>query len=75
MNPLDLYSVFWTQIKKIYILLSKEITASVNNLGGGGARGCSHIGMIKATLEAGIPIDHIAGVSIGAFVCYLIFDT
>ena len=44
--------------------------------GGGGARGCSHIGMIKATLEAGIPIDNIAGVSIGAFVCYdLIFDT
>ena len=39
-------------------------------LGGGGARGCSHIGMIKATLEAGIPIDSIAGVSIGAFVCY-----
>ena len=57
--------------KKIYILLSKEITASVNTLGGGGARGCSHIGMIKATLEAGIPIDHIAGVSIGAFVSYI----
>lgn len=37
-------------------------------LGGGGARGCSHVGMIKATLEAGIPIDHVAGVSIGAFV-------
>ena len=28
--------------------------------------------MIKATLEAGIPIDHIAGVSIGAFVSYTI---
>ena len=37
-------------------------------LGGGGARGCSHVGMIKATLEAGIPIDHVAGVSIGAFI-------
>ena len=37
-------------------------------LGGGGARGCSHVGMIKATLEAGIPIDHVAGVSIGALV-------
>ncbi len=37
-------------------------------LGGGGARGCSHVGMIRATMEAGIPIDHVAGVSIGAFV-------
>jgi len=36
-------------------------------LGGGGARGCSHVGMIKAVLEAGIPIDRVAGVSIGAF--------
>lgn len=35
-------------------------------LGGGGARGCSHVGMIKAILEAGIPIDRVAGVSIGA---------
>ena len=36
-------------------------------LGGGGARGCSHVGMIKAIQEAGIPIDLVAGVSIGAF--------
>merc|ERR1719322_376200 len=35
-------------------------------LGGGGARGCSHVGMIKSILEAGIPIDRIAGVSIGS---------
>ena len=37
-------------------------------LGGGGARGCSHVGMIKAILEAGIPIDRVAGVSIGALI-------
>ncbi|XP_022650715.1 neuropathy target esterase sws-like isoform X3 [Varroa destructor] len=36
-------------------------------LGGGGARGCSHVGMIKAITEAGIPIDMVGGVSIGAF--------
>ena len=36
-------------------------------LGGGGARGCSHVGMIRAILEAGIPIDRVAGVSIGSF--------
>lgn len=37
-------------------------------LGGGGARGISHIGIIRAMEEAGIPIDIIGGTSIGAFV-------
>ncbi|XP_050544185.1 neuropathy target esterase sws-like isoform X2 [Daktulosphaira vitifoliae] len=36
-------------------------------LGGGGARGAAHIGMLKAIQEAGIPIDMVGGVSIGAF--------
>ncbi|CAH0384039.1 unnamed protein product [Bemisia tabaci] len=36
-------------------------------LGGGGARGASHVGMVKAIQEAGIPIDLVGGVSIGAF--------
>lgn len=36
-------------------------------LGGGGARGASHVGMLKAIMEAGIPIDMVGGVSIGAF--------
>ncbi|RXG56385.1 Neuropathy target esterase sws [Armadillidium vulgare] len=35
-------------------------------LGGGGARGAAHIGMMKALQEVGIPIDIIGGVSIGA---------
>ncbi|XP_013908133.1 PREDICTED: neuropathy target esterase isoform X6 [Thamnophis sirtalis] len=37
-------------------------------LGGGGARGCSHIGVIKAMEEAGLPIDLIGGTSIGSFI-------
>ncbi|XP_053907858.1 patatin-like phospholipase domain-containing protein 6 isoform X1 [Cuculus canorus] len=37
-------------------------------LGGGGARGCSHIGVIKGLEEAGIPIDVVGGTSIGAFI-------
>ncbi|KAL1996136.1 hypothetical protein VTN49DRAFT_459 [Thermomyces lanuginosus] len=37
-------------------------------LGGGGARGIAHIGVIKAIEEAGIPIDIVGGTSIGAFV-------
>ncbi|XP_056396318.1 LOW QUALITY PROTEIN: patatin-like phospholipase domain-containing protein 7 [Hyla sarda] len=36
-------------------------------LGGGGARGCSQVGIIKALIEAGIPIDLIGGTSIGSF--------
>ncbi|CAL7947839.1 unnamed protein product [Xylocopa violacea] len=36
-------------------------------LGGGGARGAAHVGMLKAVIEAGIPIDMVGGVSIGAF--------
>jgi NTE family protein len=37
-------------------------------LGGGGARGLAHIGVIKALLEANIPIDYIAGTSMGALI-------
>lgn len=37
-------------------------------LGGGGARGISHVGVIQAIEEAGIPIDIVGGTSIGSFV-------
>ncbi|KAF9225342.1 patatin-domain-containing protein [Gyrodon lividus] len=37
-------------------------------LGGGGARGLSHLGVIRALEERGIPIDYIGGTSIGAFI-------
>ncbi|KAI8982512.1 hypothetical protein BDB01DRAFT_792895 [Pilobolus umbonatus] len=37
-------------------------------LGGGGARGIAHVGVIQAIEEAGIPIDIIGGTSIGSFV-------
>ncbi|KAI5291758.1 phosphatidylcholine and lysophosphatidylcholine phospholipase [Ascosphaera aggregata] len=37
-------------------------------LGGGGARGIAHIGVILAMEEEGIPIDIIGGTSIGAFI-------
>ncbi|MGB6118290.1 MAG: patatin family protein [Mesorhizobium sp.] len=42
-------------------------------LGGGAARGWSHIGVLRALDEAGIEISMIAGTSIGALVggCYL----
>ena len=37
-------------------------------LGGGGAKGVSHIGVLKVLEEAEIPIDYIAGTSMGAIV-------
>ncbi|XP_071754553.2 patatin-like phospholipase domain-containing protein 7 [Centroberyx gerrardi] len=36
-------------------------------LGGGGARGCSQVGILRALNEAGIPIDMVGGTSIGSF--------
>ena len=46
-------------------------------LGGGGAKGVSHIGVLKVLEEAGIPIDYIAGTSMGAIVggLYAIHDS
>uniref|UniRef100_A0A8C7LD15 lysophospholipase n=1 Tax=Oncorhynchus kisutch TaxID=8019 RepID=A0A8C7LD15_ONCKI len=35
-------------------------------LGGGGARGCSQVGIMHALSEAGIPVDLVGGVSIGS---------
>ena len=37
-------------------------------LSGGGAKGFAHIGVLKVLEEAGIPIDYIAGTSMGAVV-------
>lgn len=37
-------------------------------LGGGGARGLAHIGIVRALREAGIPIDAVGGTSMGASV-------
>lgn len=37
-------------------------------LGGGGARGLAHLGVIRALREAGIPIDAVGGTSQGAIV-------
>lgn len=37
-------------------------------LGAGGARGLAHIGVIRALIDGGIPIDGIAGISFGAII-------
>lgn len=37
-------------------------------LGGGGARGFAHLGVLRALEEAGVPIDFVGGTSMGAIV-------
>lgn len=37
-------------------------------LGGGGAKGAAEVGVLKVIEEAGVPIDYIAGTSIGSIV-------
>ena len=41
-------------------------------LSGGGARGIAHIGVLRALKNAGVPIDVVAGTSVGALIgaCY-----
>ena len=61
-------------IKRIIILIILLYSTTVYSqkvglvLSGGGAKGATHIGVIKALEENGVPIDYIAGTSIGAVV-------
>ncbi|ORU94100.1 MAG: hypothetical protein A6F70_07615 [Cycloclasticus sp. symbiont of Bathymodiolus heckerae] len=50
--------------------LGRLLTGNANALvlGGGGARGYAHIGVIRALEEQGIPIDKVCGTSIGAII-------
>ncbi len=40
-------------------------------LGGGGARGAAHIGVLRVLQEYRIPVDYIAGTSMGAIIAGL----
>ncbi|KAI9668761.1 MAG: phosphatidylcholine and lysophosphatidylcholine phospholipase [Alyxoria varia] len=68
-RPNALYSAD-TPFKGDFHRLARRLTGKSVGLvlGGGGARGLAHIGIIRAMEEAGIPIDIIGGTSIGAFV-------
>ena len=56
----------------IVMLLSFQATLNAQTVGlvlsGGGAKGMAHIGVIRALEENGIPIDYIAGTSMGAVI-------
>jgi len=44
-------------------------------LGGGGARGLAHLGVIRALMEAGITVDMVGGTSQGAYVAALFAES
>ncbi len=60
--------------KLAYILISILISTPLHSqrvglvLSGGGAKGCTHVGVIKALEENNIPIDYVTGTSMGAIV-------
>ena len=57
-----------------YTTIASDTTAAKSRpkvglvLSGGGAKGAAHIGVLKYLEEAGIPIDYIAGTSMGSIV-------
>ena len=71
-------------MKKVYLLivtLLVSLMAQAQNdtirpprlkvgvvLGGGGAKGASHIGVLKYIEEMGIPVDYVAGTSMGSII-------
>ena len=63
---------FYRTITFILALLSLTIAQAEQSVGlvlsGGGAKGIAHIGVIQALEENDIPIDYVAGTSMGAIV-------
>ena len=61
-----------TYILGVVLLVFSSVSAFSQKVGlalsGGGAKGIAHIGVIKALEENGIPIDFVAGTSMGAIV-------
>jgi NTE family protein len=41
-------------------------------LGGGGARGFAHLGVLRALAESGVPVDWVGGTSIGGIIAALV---
>ncbi len=63
----DFKSVFWLFFLFMPLIpLHAQKVALV--LSGGGSKGVAHIGVIKALEENGIPIDYVAGTSMGAII-------
>jgi NTE family protein len=60
-----LLNVLWDQYRSLPAEKSTKVGLA---LGGGGARGLAHIGILKGFQEADLPVDAIAGTSVGALI-------
>lgn len=62
--------VFWLIAWSVAMLTTTRLQAQkvAIVLSGGGAKGTCHIGFLKALEEQGIPIDYVAGTSMGAII-------
>ena len=65
MNEKIIDKIRWLFGKKKKLLIKQKVGLA---LGSGGSLGLSHIGVIKVLKENNIPIDYIAGSSIGALI-------
>lgn len=71
-----LLRIFWTLLILTFSVsaYSQDTTSAKARpkvglvLSGGGAKGAAHIGVLKYIEEAGIPIDYIAGTSMGSII-------
>ena len=66
------FKIIYCKLFCAVLLIVFTLTASAQKvalvLSGGGAKGVTHIGVLKALEEQGIPIDYIAGTSMGAII-------
>jgi len=61
-------TVFWVMVFALLLPAGVRGQKVALVLSGGGSKGVSHIGVIKALEENDIPIDYIAGTSMGAII-------
>ncbi|EYC02786.1 hypothetical protein Y032_0098g3120 [Ancylostoma ceylanicum] len=72
-DVVDFYekNVFWTvDFRSDFARIARILTGNAIGLalGGGGARGAAHVGILRALRERGVPVDIVGGTSIGALV-------
>lgn len=78
-RPADHQHVRWDRdadFSRLARIVSRRAVGLV--LGGGGARGMAHLGVLRALEERGIPVDMVGGASIGAILggaCAMGMDT
>jgi len=58
--------IFTCLLSTLFVISSAQKVGLV--LSGGGAKGLAHIGVIRALEENGIPVDYVAGTSMGAII-------